>query len=677
MTVKVSVVIAVYNPGKYFEDCVGGLLRQSMAPDEFEVFFVDDGSTDETPARLDELAAEHPHFHVVHQESSGWSGRPRNTGIDAARGEYVMFVDHDDWLGDEALERMYAYGTANDADVVIGKMAGIGRPVPQELFRVNRPRVTVDTAPLMDSLTPHKMFRRAFLAEHGMRFKEGRRRLEDHVFVVEAYLRAKSVAVLGDYLCYYHITRDDGSNAGFQRFDPVGYYANLREAVDVVDELTEPGPLRDRICSRWLRSEMVERLRGKRLLNLPEDYAGDLYREIRGVATERFGPGVVAELAPLQQIVAGLVRADLYDDVRALAEWEAAIRPTGELTSLEWTDGTLSVGFGAEYEIAADEADGERGGAPLTFRTEGGRDLLGVPLSDAALKALEEQGVSLDAPVEESDVDLVVRHREDARQYFLPVEYALHRIDAGDGTFRQRITATSVVDPESAAAGGPLTRGLWDLHLRIKSCGWSKETRIGSVRGEEVEAGRLAALTGEPRRMVLPYFTDGFGNLSLDVDQHTNKLEREAVALMDPAAGTVEGTTVRLPLALAVTGEETVRLRFERKNVGKFPVDAAADGRTVTAALPVGQLTGARWAVRVGVPSADRGEDKWTRLPVDVVVDAAGAARVIDRHTPPAAKPKPTPKPAPKKKAPPRPLWRRAAGRIKRALTHQNQQKKG
>ncbi|MGJ3559525.1 hypothetical protein ACR6C2_15790 [Streptomyces sp. INA 01156] len=66
----------------------------------------------------------------------------------------------------------------------------------------------------------------------------------------------------------------------------------------MVEELTEPGPLRDRLFSRWLRNEMVERLRGDRLLRLPEDYAEELYREIRGVITERFGPGVFARVAP-------------------------------------------------------------------------------------------------------------------------------------------------------------------------------------------------------------------------------------------------------------------------------------------------------------------------------------------------------------------------------------------
>src|SRR5919205_265381 len=81
---------------------------QTLPADEYEAIFVDDGSTDDTPARLDALAAEHPHVRVEHIPNSGWPGKPRNVGIELARGEFVYFVDNDDWLGREALERLYS-----------------------------------------------------------------------------------------------------------------------------------------------------------------------------------------------------------------------------------------------------------------------------------------------------------------------------------------------------------------------------------------------------------------------------------------------------------------------------------------------------------------------------------------------------------------------------------------
>ncbi|EFL36758.1 cell wall biosynthesis glycosyltransferase [Streptomyces viridochromogenes DSM 40736] len=369
MPVKVSVIIPVYNPGVYIEDCISSLQRQSLPPDEYEVIFVDDGSTDETPARLDALAAEDPRVKVIHQENSGWSGKPRNVGIAASRGEFVMFVDNDDYLGDEALERMYDYGVANGADVVVGKMAGKGRGVPVELFRRNHPRATVENAPLIDSLTPHKMIRRAFLDRIGLRFPEGRRRLEDHVFIAEAYLRAENVSVLSDYVCYYHIRRDDGSNAGFERFDPVGYFKNLREALDVVERYTEPGPVRDKLFRRWLRVEMVERLRARRFLQLPDDYRRELFTEIHQVVVERFGPGVAAAMQPTQQVVAAFTAADRYDDVVSFAQWEAGVAPKAAPEHVEWRDGSVSIGFTAEY-VSGDQ--------PMTFPA----DVETTPLND-------------------------------------------------------------------------------------------------------------------------------------------------------------------------------------------------------------------------------------------------------------------------------------------------------
>ena len=140
LPLKVSVVVPVYNPGEHIDLLVASLRRQSLPAGEFQAIFVDDGSDDGTADRLDRMAQESPNFRVIHIPNSGWPGKPRNVGLDAAEGEYVQFVDHDDELGDEALERMYDYAVSNDSDVLVGKEVrrNVRRHVPP-MFATNRP----------------------------------------------------------------------------------------------------------------------------------------------------------------------------------------------------------------------------------------------------------------------------------------------------------------------------------------------------------------------------------------------------------------------------------------------------------------------------------------------------------------------------------------------------------
>ncbi|NJP48765.1 glycosyltransferase family 2 protein [Streptomyces sp. SBST2-5] len=598
MPVKVSVIVPVYNPGIYIEDCIASLQRQSLPPDEYEAIFVDDGSTDDTPARLDRLAAGDPRMRVIHQENSGWSGKPRNVGIEAARGEFVMFVDNDDYLGDEALERMYDYGVANGADVVVGKMAGKGRGVPVELFRRNHPRATVENAPLIDSLTPHKMFRREFLDRIGLRFPEGRRRLEDHVFVTEAYLRAKNVSVLSDYVCYYHIRRDDASNAGFQRFDPVGYFKNLREALDVVERYTEPGPLRDRLFRRWLRVEMVERLRAKRLLALPDDYRRELFAEIHKVVVERFGPGVAAGLQPTQQVVAALTAADRYEDVVAFAEWEAGVAPEAVPTGVEWRDGSLRVGFTAQFTTPA---------GPLTFPREASR----TPLTDAP-KTVEDAvrwvAAETAARFGQATADLLLRERSSAAQYFQPVEFTRETVPADDGEqVRLVLRATANVDP--AALPG---KGVWDAVVRVKLGGWTKECRFGPAPRATRPEPYAAAIAG---RGVLPYWTEPHGNLALDNDVKAKRTGLDRVGRGDVS---VDGTrmTARLPLHAADGTKVRLRLVSSRRTLqadATLTGEPDGPGSRLRADLPAALPRGV-WRVSLCL-GPDAAEPRWIALP--------------------------------------------------------------
>lgn len=607
MPVKVSVVVPVYNPGACIEECIASLLRQSLPPDAYEVVFVDDGSTDGTPGRLDALAAADPRVTVLHQENSGWSGKPRNVGIAAARGEYVMFVDNDDHLGDEALERMYDYGVAHAADVVVGKMAGKGRGVPVELFRRNHPRASVENAPLIDSLTPHKMFRRAFLDEIGLRFPEGRRRLEDHVFVTEAYLRASNVSVLSDYVCYYHVRRDDASNAGFQRFDPGGYFKNLREALDVVERYTEPGPLRDRLLRRWLRVEMVERLRGRRFLALPADYRRELFEEIHEVVVERFGPGVAAGLQPTQRVVAALVAARRYDDAEGFAAWEAGIALTAVLERVAWEDGALRVGFTAEYTSA---------GEPMTFAADAARTPLDGPPGDLAA-AVAWVGAETVARFGSATADLLLRERAGAAQYFQSVECTREAVPAGDdGRVRLVLRARAAVDAAT------LTRdGLWDALVRVRLGGWTKECRLGPAPHADRPAPYAGVVGG---RLVLPYWTSPHAHLALDVDRATNRLGLGALA---PKDVTVSGDRLCAPLPLYVPAAGTeVSLRLTSSGTA-HDVPAALSprgaGAVLEALLPLGELRGATWRAALGMPGP-----RFLALPFALRA-GAGAVRVV------------------------------------------------
>jgi len=609
MPVKVSVIVPVYNPGIYIEDCIASLLRQSLPPDEYEMVFVDDGSTDDTPARLDALAAENPRVKVIHQENSGWSGKPRNVGIDASEGTYVMFVDNDDYLGDEALERMYDYGVANGADVVVGKMAGKGRPVPVELFRRNHPHAGVENAPLIDSLTPHKMFRRAFLDDIGLRYPEGRRRLEDHVFVTEAFLRADNVSVLSDYVCYYHVKRDDASNAGFQRFDPVGYFKNLREALDIVERYTQPGAVRDRLHRRWLRNEMVERMRGGRLLKAPEDYRKELFEEIRGVVVERFAPGVAAGLPLAQRIIAGLIAADRFDDVVAFAEWEASVALHAEPGPVRWGDGALKVDLTAEYRV---------GGRPMTFPAGRAGAAPAGPPRDVT-EAVGQVGADSVEQFGKATADLLVRERASSAQYFQPVEFTREIVPVEDGEgSRLVLRATATVDPATAAGGIAPGNGLWDVFVRVKLGGWTKECRLGPVPRRSRAAALAGVVSG---RVVLPYWTDR-GHLALDVDRASKRLGLSGLA---PEDVTVTGDRLRASLPLYVPGDTEVLLGLTGPACSDIPGTLSPDGSgaRLEAVLPVSELKGvARRVTLCPAPKAD--ERRFLGLPFAVRAGAGG-----------------------------------------------------
>jgi len=471
---KVSVIVPVYNPGAGIDDCIDSLLGQTLPPEEYEVIFVDDGSTDDTPARLDALAAEHPHVRVEHIPNSGWPGRPRNLGIELARGEYVYFVDNDDWLGKDALRRLHGRAVRDDADIVIGKVVGEGKFVARSVFKRDRSGVTLEWAPLVRLLTPHKLFRKALLDAHGIRFPEGRRRLEDHVFTMHAYFHAERISVLAGYPCYHWVLREKDVNASFTDFDPAGYYGNVREVLDLVDEHMEPGPLRDRVRSHWYRGKMLGRVGGRNFLEREPGYRRELYEEIRRLALERYGEEVEAYIPFNARVRSRLLRDGRYDALHALAAVEAGLRTQASLIELEPDDDGVSVAV--EARLAGDDG-------PLAFTRRDGRLAWAPPAPLAAMLPPEtlDAGEDLGRPY----ADVLISSHRDGTEYLLrtETEMRLEPVRDADGPVTPVLTARARLEPRVAIAKAKLRRGEWSVNVTASAAGFAPPvTQVQSGR---------------------------------------------------------------------------------------------------------------------------------------------------------------------------------------------------
>lgn len=135
--IYVSVIVPIFNTSRYLRKCLDSLAHQTLTAIEF--ILVDDGSTDDSGKICDEYASKDSRFRVIHQ-SNGGSAVARQTGLDAARGEYTIVCDSDDWVEPDMYEKLYRKAVETDADMVLcGYFAEYidGRSLPYHIMAIN------------------------------------------------------------------------------------------------------------------------------------------------------------------------------------------------------------------------------------------------------------------------------------------------------------------------------------------------------------------------------------------------------------------------------------------------------------------------------------------------------------------------------------------------------------
>ncbi len=220
---KISIIVPVYNVQGYLGKCLDSLINQTLK--DIEIICVNDGSTDDSLAVLKYFAFQDKRIKVIDQENSG-PGVARNNGMQAASGEYIGFVDPDDWVKEDMYEKMYNQAKTLDSDIVICDYVRYqewtNRIIPQHFFEkavkyikaepVDIPSgENIDRETLLSTLliSPcyswNRIYRREFLQKNNIIFTDNMC-FEDCPFIIKSHILAQAVSYI-DYAGYIYRLR--------------------------------------------------------------------------------------------------------------------------------------------------------------------------------------------------------------------------------------------------------------------------------------------------------------------------------------------------------------------------------------------------------------------------------------------------------------------------------------
>jgi len=218
----VSVVIPIYKAEKYLQRCLDSVLKQTYT--EVEIILVDDGSPDSCPFICDNYKERDHRIKVIHCDNSGQSVA-RNKGIELASGKYIFFVDADDVLAEDAIERLLAIAEKGEYDIVSGNYFRVEGEIiiSSNLYssgEINKygskemkKRYNLYKTSSSFGYVWAKLYRTSFLNEHGVRFDTAKKVfMEDSLFNLKAFSFYPKYYVLDEPIYYYNIYESSTSN---------------------------------------------------------------------------------------------------------------------------------------------------------------------------------------------------------------------------------------------------------------------------------------------------------------------------------------------------------------------------------------------------------------------------------------------------------------------------------
>ena len=446
MTVPdVSVIIPAYNAMPYFTRCLDSLEGQTLGTDRMEIILIDDGSSDGTAAEADRRAAEHPSlYRVEHHPASGGPAGPRNRALDIATGRYVYFLDADDYLGVEALERLVAVADEEGSDVVGGRMVSDnGRAPGGSMFTETDLDADLFTSKAYLSISVLKLYRRSMLEQHQIRFSTRFAVLSDQPFAALAYLRATKISLMADYDYYWVVQREDGQH--------VTLSGKVSDRLDVAEEMcallareVDDPDKRARLLSRHFQVGL-RRL----VVAVPEcepSEQQDLLDRIGALVKEHLTPALAARLSPLQRLLYHLAGRGLLEPLATAAAFDPLQERPWEVTVSQGRAYAQMPYFrDADLAVPDDVYD-------VTDQLRLDQHLTGYSWTGATLQIDGQIAWRRVADDVRDTVDVLLRNRDEPE-----TTYVVPARRTGPDTFAAELDTLTLAD------GSRLPDGIWDV----------------------------------------------------------------------------------------------------------------------------------------------------------------------------------------------------------------------
>lgn len=222
---SISIIVPVYNTGGYLVRCLESLIAQTYQ--NIEIILVDDGSTDGSGAVCDDFARRDGRIRVIHQQNSGVSAA-RNAGLETSEGEYVFFLDSDDILPSDSLERLLT--EICPGGLVSGSMRQLhGEVLCEDGLHLPDRRLSPEEMLYLlfhedelgyQGFLWNKLFDLRLIREHGLRFNPAIRYNEDRLFVTQYLIHCTRAAMISDVVYQYRIHAASAQGQLLQAFKP-------------------------------------------------------------------------------------------------------------------------------------------------------------------------------------------------------------------------------------------------------------------------------------------------------------------------------------------------------------------------------------------------------------------------------------------------------------------------